>query len=133
MPTDTVEFMNDPPADKATLDHQKLTTASLSGYLQQRTCPDKIHRWIFDWPCSLRTDSFPRPCRCSDCCKNAHRTRKYRRTLKNRIRIIKNTVCVPAAYAMAEPAAAGVISSSFFVRPDKFYESTGLFTAFSSP
>jgi hypothetical protein len=51
MPTDTVEFMNDPPADKATLDHQKLTTASLSGYLQQRTCPDKIHRWIFDWLC----------------------------------------------------------------------------------
>jgi hypothetical protein len=51
MPTDTVDFMNNPPADKATLDQLKLTTACLSGYLQQRTCPDKIYRWIFDRFC----------------------------------------------------------------------------------
>jgi hypothetical protein len=134
MPTDTVDFMNNSPAGKATLDQLKLTTARLSGYLQQRPCPDKIYRWIFDWLCLAFSQKrfIHQTLSCSDCCKNAHRTRKYRKTLKNRIQIIKNTLCIPAAYAMAELAAAGDSHPLFFVRPDKFYESLVLFTALSS-
>ena len=52
--------------------------------------------------------------------------------LSNRIQIIKNTSFIPAAYAIAELAAAGVILILFFVRLDKFYESLVLFTALSS-
>jgi hypothetical protein len=50
----------------------------------------------------------------------------------NRIQIIKYTSFIPAAYAIAELAAAGVILILLFVRQDPFYESLVLFTALSS-
>ncbi len=52
--------------------------------------------------------------------------------LSNRIQIIKHTSFIPAAYAIAELAAAGVILILFFVKLDPFYESLVLFTALSS-
>ena len=52
--------------------------------------------------------------------------------LSNRIQVIKHTSFIPAAYAIAELAAAGVILILFFVRFDKFYESLVLFTAITS-
>ncbi len=52
--------------------------------------------------------------------------------MSNRVQVIKNTSFIPAAYAIAELAAAGVILILFFVKLDLFYEGLVLFTVLSS-
>jgi hypothetical protein len=52
--------------------------------------------------------------------------------MSNRVRVIKKTSFIPAAYAIAELAAAGVILILFFVKLDPFYEGLVLFTVLSA-
>jgi hypothetical protein len=52
--------------------------------------------------------------------------------MANRIQVIKKTSFIPAAYAIAELAAAGVILILFFVKLDPFYEGLVLFTVLSA-
>jgi hypothetical protein len=49
-----------------------------------------------------------------------------------RVRVIKTTSFIPAAYAIAELAAGGVILILFFVKLDPFYEGLVLFTVLSA-
>jgi hypothetical protein len=52
--------------------------------------------------------------------------------LSNRIAVIKHTSFIPAAYTIAELAAAGVIGILFFVRIDLWYEGAILFAVISA-
>lgn len=52
--------------------------------------------------------------------------------MSNRVRVIKTTSFIPAAYAIAELAAGGVILILFFVKLDPFYEGLVLFTVLSA-
>ena len=52
--------------------------------------------------------------------------------LSNRIAVIKHTSFIPAAYTIAELAAAGVIGILFFVRIDLWYEGLVLFAVISA-
>jgi hypothetical protein len=52
--------------------------------------------------------------------------------LSNRIAVIKHTSFIPAAYTIAELAAAGVIGILFFVKIDPWYEGLVLFAVLSA-
>ena len=52
--------------------------------------------------------------------------------LSNRIHAIKHVSFIPAAYAIAELAAAGVIVILFFVKLDPYYEGLVIFTVLTA-